>query len=190
MRPSLKYFKNDSLTKFGHGEENLHWTNFLGYQFTIKVRIQIKIVVDNSKSKEDNDTYSNDKDKRKRARATTVRIETATWTSRAASSIVFVRRSRSEAKSSKLLQREWKSWLFSWSDLQSNFVKHIVQSVRVDCEVSAHSASSCAWEHSVTTWENFIILTRAADPSVDRESRRSLKHCAQKYEYACECALS
>ena len=68
-------------------------------------------------------------------------------------------------------------------------MKHIVQTIRVDCERSAYSASSCAWEHSVTTWENFLILTRAADPSVDRESRGSTKHYAQEYEYACECVL-
>ena len=115
---------------------------------------------------------------------------------RAASSVVSVRRSRSEAESSKLLQREWKSWLISRSALQSNFVKHVVQSVRVDCEQSAHSVSSCEWEHNSDTIQykyvekNFLILTRSADPTVDRESRRSTKHYAQEYECACECVLA
>ena len=44
---------------------------------------------------------------------------------------------------------------------------------------------------SVSTWKkNFLILTRSADPSLDRESRRSTNHCAQECECACECVLA
>ena len=119
----------------------------------------MKIVENNTKSWEDNDTHSNGKDKRKRA-SDNGKDRDSILNARAASSVVSVRRPRSEAKSSKLLQREWKSWLVSWSDLQSNFVKHIVQSVRVDCEKSAHSASSCAWEqNSDATQYNYVKKT-------------------------------
>ena len=158
MRPSLKYCKT------------IRWQNldmekricmsgriFLGYQFPItstdpneyyweqqqKIRGQRHAFEWQGQEKKSASDNRSDRDSNLNARA--------------ASSIVSVRKSRSEAKSSKLLQREWKSWLFSWSDLQSNFVKHIVQSIRVDCEQSAHSASSYAWEHnSDATQYNYV----------------------------------
>ena len=103
---------------------------------------------------------------------------------RAARSIVSVRKSRSEAKSSKPLQREWN--LDCSADRTYNRIlwntsfKVFVSTVnRVHTVHRLVRGNTTVMRPSIFTWENFLILTRSADPSVDRVSRRSTKHRAR-----------
>ena len=133
---------------------------FLGYQFTITSADPNKDCWQQHQKLRGQRHAFEWQETREKERVTNGKDRDSILNARAASSVVSVRRPRSEAKSSKLLQWEWKSWLVSWSDLQSNFVKHIVQIVRVDCEKSAHSASSCTWEHnSDATQYNYVKKT-------------------------------